>query len=160
MIGVPGLFARRVLRRRPDDIRSDERWMEVFLSPSRAPWDYWPIDGPWRLVRCDVLGGRVYAMETYDNVAEALCDFAHLHLPRGGEMCGLIDERDQMILGWTDTHHTETEPDCDELYRYEWLGCAGAFEVLAVCRSDDEGWAVKVAHWERLAAAWPEGRER
>lgn len=153
MIGFPSIFSRREMRRRPNDNRTEDQLMEVWLSPSRPPWGYVsPGDAaPWRVMRfsIDEIPARVYWFQSYDTFEMAIVDFAWLNRPRPGECCCMVDGFDQFIIGWSD--QSEDFPDADEVDRFRWIGCKFAFDILEGLYPDEPGWAVNCAHWAMMA---------
>jgi len=147
MIGILDAFSRRVFRRRPADDRTDTEVLEVWLTPSLPRWDFIPnsdLDRPFRLVRASTTTDAVFALEEHGELAEALRSFTERNLPAVEQRCAIIDNKDQMILGWID----DRQPNVLEIdeERYVWIGCEAAFRLLAILHDP-----VDVAFWERLA---------
>lgn len=95
------------------------RYVDAALSPSIPRWNYLP-SGPFQLIRIDP--DDVTLMYGYDDQPTLdliLPKFVHLHLPRNGQMCVILDLDHQVVLGWL-----HNDDGCI------WTGCERAFLEL------------------------------
>lgn len=116
-----------------------KQFMQVMLEPSVPAWEYVPAkaDGPFRLVRFDhdPESDSVYDYHESRDLDEVVERLARCGLPQPGETCEIIDDNQQIVLGWQMTGET-----------IAWVGCAAAFELLE--RYHDP---LVVAAWEAEA---------
>jgi hypothetical protein len=98
-----------------------KQFMAVVLEPSIPAWEYNPYrsGSPFRLVRFDHTSDSVYDYYESDDLDEIVGRLAQLSLPQPGETCEIIDDNQQIVLGWQMQSET-----------IAWVGCAEAFRLL------------------------------
>lgn len=130
-------ISKRIVSNRPDTTP-----LEVWLSPAPCTWNYMP-QGPYRIMRGRVHNGWGVEYSGWEeglvDETEALLAFSNSHLPRPTQWCMVADDRNQIVLGWT-----------DEDGHLEWVGCDHMFNLLAIVHNPVDAGVWAVAAKERV----------